>query len=106
MPPPSLRPPQAVADAAALALAVRASMPPSRRGMTLVGLARARDLSARRTLSVTTIRRMVSFFARHEVDKAGSTWSARGRGWQAWHGWGGDAGARWARRVLRELQGA
>ena len=103
--PPSLRPPQAVADAAALALAVRASMPPSRRGMTLVGLARARDLSARRTLSVTTIRRMVSFFARHEVDKAGSTWSARGRGWQAWHGWGGDAGARWARRVLRELQG-
>jgi hypothetical protein len=103
--PPSLRPPQAVADAAALALAVRASMPPSRRGMTPVGLARARELSARRTLSVTTIRRMLSYFARHRVDKAGSTWGARGRGWQSWHGWGGDAGERWARRVLRELEG-
>ena len=104
--PPSLRPPQAVADAAALALKVRAAAPPSRRGMTPVGLARARDLSARRTLSEDTVRRMVSFFARHEVDKEGSTWAERGPGWQAWHGWGGDAGAMWARRVLRALENA
>ena len=52
------------------------------------------------------MRRMVSFFARHEVDKEGSTWSERGPGWQAWHGWGGDAGARWSRRVLRALENA
>ena len=102
--PPSLRPPQAVADAAALALEVRAAAPPSRRGMTPVGLARARDLSARRTLSEDTVRRMVSYFARHEVDKQGATWGERGPGWQAWHGWGGDAGARWSRRVLRALE--
>ena len=102
--PPSLRPPQAVADAAALALEVRAEAPPSRRGMTPVGLARARDLSARRTLSEDTVRRMASYFARHAIDKEGATWSERGPGWQAWHGWGGDAGAMWARRVLRALE--
>ena len=102
--PPSLRPPQAVADAAALALEVRAAAPPSARGMTPVGLARARDLSARRTLSEDTVRRMASYFARHEIDKEGATWATRGAGWQAWHGWGGDAGARWSRRVLRALE--
>lgn len=102
--PPSLRPPQAVAAAAALALQVRAAAPPSRRGMTPVGLARARDLSARRTLSESTVRRMASYFARHAVDKNGSTWSERGPGWQAWHGWGGNAGAAWVQRVLRALK--
>ena len=93
-------PPPAVREAAALALAVRAAMPPSQRGMTPVGLARARDLRAGRAVSLTTIRRMHSYFARHAVDKQGKTWRARGKGWQAWYGWGGDAGRAWARAVL------
>ena len=100
----SYRPPEAVANAAAWALAVRATMPPSRRGMTTTGLRRARDLSARRAVSERTLRRMVAFFARHRVDKAGASWEAHGRGWQAWHGWGGDAGERWARKIIGGLK--
>jgi hypothetical protein len=49
---------------------------------------------------------MNSYFARHAVDKNGSTWNDRGKGWQAWHGWGGDAGMRWAARILRTAEKA
>lgn len=98
------RPPQTVANSAAFALAVRASMPASRRGMTAVGLRRAHDLAARRPASERTLRRMLAFFARHRVDKQGASWEACGRGWQAWHGWGGDAGEDWAREIILGLE--
>ena len=65
-----------------------------------VGLARARDLSNGRELSRETIERMFSFLSRHEIDKAGETWSRKGKGWQAWHGWGGDAGLAWVKGIL------
>ena len=39
------------------------------RGGTEVGVARARDIVNNRDLSMDTVRRMNSFFARHEVDK-------------------------------------
>lgn len=96
----SFVPPIEVQANARRALEVRAEKPPSQRGMVEEGLARARDLANGRALSIDTIRRMSSFFARHEVDKQGSTWSTYGKGWQAWMGWGGDAGRRWARRIL------
>ena len=76
---------------------------PSERGMTEVGLARARDLANGRPVSEETIRRMLSYFQRHEVDKEGETWEEQGKGWQAWHGWGGDAGFRWARVTVAQL---
>jgi len=47
------------------------------------------------------LRRMVSFFARHEVDKSGEGWGVDSKGYQAWLGWGGDPGRAWARRILR-----
>ena len=94
-------PPKGVRDAARRALEVRASKPPSQRGMTPVGIARARDLANGKPISVATIRRMQSYFARHEVDKKGATWDDQGKGWQAWHGWGGDAGRAWANRIIR-----
>ena len=93
-------PPAPVAAAAAAALEARAAAAPSERGMTAVGIARARDLSNRRPLSLETVKRMAAYFSRHLVDKQGSTWSEKGKGWQAWHGWGGDPGARWARSIL------
>jgi phage-related protein (TIGR01555 family) len=93
-------PPAAVRAAARRALEVRAQKPPSQRGMTPVGIARARDLAGGRPVSRATLRRMRSFFARHEVDKSGSTWGEQGKGWQAWQGWGGDAGRAWVERVL------
>ena len=95
-------PPQAVADNARMALEVRAEKPPSQRGMTPVGLARARQLANRQPVSVATLRRMASYFARHEVDKDGATWDEQGKGWQAWMGWGGDEGWAWAQRIIEE----
>jgi hypothetical protein len=41
------------------------------RGGTEVGVARARSLSNGQSIPLETIRRMVSYFARHEVDKKG-----------------------------------
>lgn len=95
-------PTKQMAKNASLALEVRASKPPSQRGMTPVGLARARQLISRDALSMSIVKRMASFFARHEVDKEGSTWKRQGKGWQAWMGWGGDAGRDWAEQVIAE----
>jgi HK97 family phage portal protein len=97
------RPPQSVADNAKRALEVRARKPESERGMTAVGIARARDLANRVALSEDTIRRMVAYFERHESDKEGSTWDEQGKGWQAWNGWGGDDGFAWAKRKRDEF---
>lgn len=95
-------PPEAVAENARRALEVRAEKTPSERGMTPIGLARARQLANRQPVSVATLRRMVSYFERHEVDKEGATWSEQGKGWQAWQGWGGDEGWAWARRIVEK----
>ena len=86
----SYRPTAGMASNARRALEVRASKPPSQRGMTAVGIARARDIQNRKELSPDTVRRMKAYFDRHEVDKKGETWSQQGKGWQAWMGWGGD----------------
>jgi len=99
-----LRPTEEMARNASNALEVRRSKPQSERGMIAVGLARARDISNRVELSPDTVNRMVSFFSRHEVDKQGSTWDEKGKGWQAWNGWGGDEGFAWAKRKIAELE--
>jgi capsid protein len=88
---------------ASRALEVRASKPPSQRGMTAVGIARARDIQNRKALSPETVRRMKAYFDRHEIDKKGSTWSDKGKGWQAWMGWGGDEGRTWANAIVEKL---
>ena len=99
----SFRPPAPVAAAARRPLQRRAQQPPSNRGMTPVGLARARQLLNRQQLSPTTIDRMVSYFARHEVDKRGASLDQYGKGRQAWDGWGGDPGRRWASALARRM---
>lgn len=96
-------PNNAMAANAKQALEVRASKPPSQRGMTAVGLARARDIQNKKPLSEETVRRMKAYFDRHEVDKKGSTWSEKGKGWQAWQGWGGDEGRTWANAIVERL---
>ena len=68
------------------------------RGGTEVGVARARDLSNGATISLDTVKRMVSYFARHEVDKQGKD----SAGYIAWLLWGGDAGRAWANRIAKE----
>jgi hypothetical protein len=75
------------------------------RGGTAVGVARARDISNGRALSLETVVRMRSYFARHEVDKQGTGWSPGEDGYPsagriAWALWGGDAGRAWANRIV------
>ena len=94
------QPTDAMAENAQKALEIRRIKPMSERGMTSVGIARARDISNRVELSQDTVKRMLSFFARHEIDKKGSTWDEKGKGWQAWNGWGGDEGYAWAKKIL------
>jgi lambda family phage portal protein len=96
-------PPEGAREAAKRALDVREGKPASQRGMTPVGIARARDLQNGVKMSPDTVRRMKAFFDRHEVDKNGSTWDEQGKGWQAWNGWGGDAGYSWAKKVVRQM---
>ena len=97
-------PPEGAREAAKRALDVREEKPSSQRGMTPVGIARARDLQNGVKMSPDTIRRMKAFFDRHEVDKKGATWDEQGKGWQAWNGWGGDAGYAWARKVVEQME--
>ena len=100
------KPPQGARKAAERALRRRADKPQSQRGMTPVGIARARDLIAGKRLSPDTVKRMLAYFTRHEVDKQGSTWDDYGKGRQAWDGWGGDAGYAWARKVVKQMKAA
>jgi hypothetical protein len=102
----SFSPPQSVRAAAKRGLEVRASKPPSERGGTAIGVARARDLSNGKDVSPDTARRMKAYFDRHEIDKKGSTWSEQGKGWQAWHLWGGDPGQAWSAKLVRQMNSA
>ena len=63
-------------------------------------------LRTARTLSPETVRRMLAYFTRHEVDKQGKTWDEKGKGWQAWHGWGGDEGFSFSRKVVNQMNTA
>ena len=74
------------------------------RGGTAIGVARARDLSNGAALSLDTVKRMTSYFARHEVDKKGEGWGVDSAGYIAWLLWGGDAGWAWAKRIVREQE--
>ena len=74
------------------------------RGGTAVGVARARDLSNGASISYDTIKRMNSYFARHEVDKKGEGWGKDSAGYIAWLLWGGDAGWSWARGIIRSQE--
>ena len=78
------------------------------RGGTEVGVARARDLSNRKTLSPSTVKRMHSYFSRHEVDKQGQGFSPGEDGYPsagriAWALWGGDPGQSWARKKAGQI---
>lgn len=95
--------PASARSAARQALEVRASKPPSQRGMIDTGLARARQLINNEDFTENDIRTMYAWFRRHAVDKQGSTWGEKGKGWQAWHGWGGDSAFSWVSRLVRQF---
>ena len=75
------------------------------RGGTEVGIARARDIARGANLSDDTVKRMVSYFARHEVDKEAEGFRPGEDGYPsngriAWALWGGDAGQTFARSII------
>ena len=75
----------------------------------MVGVARARDISNGRSLSADTVKRMFSYFSRHEVDKQGEGYSEGEDGYPsagriAWALWGGDPGFSWSRRIVNSLE--
>ena len=79
-----------------------------KRGGTAVGVARARDIKNRKNLSDSTIKRMHSYFSRHEVDKKGKGFTRDEKGFPsagriAWALWGGDAGQRWAKQKVNQI---
>ena len=79
------------------------------RGGTEVGVARARDLKNRVNLSIRTIKRMFSYFSRHEVDKEGKGFYSGDDGYPsagriAWGLWGGDSGFDWTKRKIKEIE--
>jgi hypothetical protein len=93
-------PPKGAQAAAARGLELRREFG---RGGTMVGVARARDISNGKNLSESTVRRMKAYFDRHEVDKQGKDWDNTERpsnGKIAWLLWGGDAGRTWATMLV------
>ena len=70
---------------------------------TAVGWTRAGQLARGETLSLSTVKRMYSYFSRHEVDKKGKDWDnaeSPSNGKIMWLAWGGDAGYSWSRKIV------
>ena len=74
---------------------------------TAVGWTRAGQLARGETLSLSTVKRMYSFFSRHEVDKKGKDWDNAenpSNGKIMWLAWGGDAGFSWSRKIVERAK--
>lgn len=100
------KPTQSMANEAELGLKWREEFG---RGGTSVGVARARDLKNRKDLSIQTIKRMFSFFSRHEVDKKAEGFRKGEKGYPsngriAWALWGGDPGFSWSKKKRKEIE--
>jgi hypothetical protein len=70
---------------------------------TAVGWTRAGQLARGETISLSTVKRMYSYFSRHEVDKKGKDWANQANpsnGYIMWLAWGGDAGFSWSRKIV------
>jgi hypothetical protein len=70
---------------------------------TQVGWTRAGQLARGETISLSTVKRMYSYFSRHEVDKKGKDWGNTANpsnGYIMWLAWGGDAGFSWSRGIV------
>jgi len=81
------------------ALTMRDKAPPSKKGMTPVGLARANQFASGKNVSLETVRRTYSYLSRAKAYyKPGQNTP----GTQAYLGWGGNAGLAWAKKILKK----
>lgn len=112
----NFKPPQSVANAAKRGLEYRkknngkgglSKKQASKQGIGS-GVQRAIDLKNRDNLSPETIKRMVSFFARHaknkSIGKGKKAWEDKGH--VAWLLWGGDPGKSWAEKIKAQMDKA
>lgn len=79
-----------------------------RAGGTNIGMERANQIVNRENLSDSTVKRMYSFFSRHEVDKKATGFNSGEEGFPspgrvAWDLWGGDAGFSWSRQKVESM---
>jgi HK97 family phage major capsid protein len=79
------------------------------RGGTRIGAVRARQIVNGENLSDETVKRMYSFFSRHEVDKEAEGFESGEEGYPsngriAWALWGGDAGYSWSSRLVEQMK--
>jgi uncharacterized protein len=77
-------------------------------GFTAVGRARAEQLASGKDVSADVVNRMISYFARHEVDKQATGFSLGEDGFPsagrvAWDAWGGDAGQQWVNGMDKNM---
>ena len=104
----SYKPPQSVKDAARRAL-VWIAEGRAGQGFTSVGRTRARQLADGEAISLETLKRMKSYFSRHEVDKRAKGFTRGEEGYPsagrvAWDAWGGDAGFAWAESMVERAE--
>ena len=74
----------------------------------IIKAARASQIVAKEKLSPSTVKRMFSFFSRHESDKEAQGFRPGEDGYPsngriAWALWGGDAGFSWSRKVAGQI---
>ena len=79
------------------------------RGGTRIGAERANQILNNENLSDETIKRMYSFFSRHEVDKQAEGFKQGEKGYPsngriAWSLWGGDAGFSWSKTKVNQMK--
>jgi hypothetical protein len=101
------KPPVSAQNNAKKAIAWREKYPNEVKGGTKVGWTRARQLANGDELSLDIVKRMYSFFSRHDgnedvPDKYKNTpW--RDNGLVSFNLWGGQSGYTWAKNILKDL---
>jgi len=79
------------------------------RGGTRIGVTRANQIKNGVDLSESTIKRMYSYFSRHEVDKQAKGFRPGEEGFPsngriAWALWGGDPGYTWSKKLVEQMK--
>jgi hypothetical protein len=104
----SFAPPQSVRDAAQRAIEwIDGGLAGG--GFTRVGRTRAGQLARGESVSIETLKRMKSFFSRHQGDKTALGFTRGEKGFPsggrvAWDAWGGDAGFAWAESMVERYE--
>ena len=80
-----------------------------RKGGTRIGLVRARQILRGDPMSLDIVKRMYSYFSRHEVDKKGEGFEPDEKNYPsagrvAWALWGGDAGFVWSANIVDNIK--